>query len=256
MGQVSYTNCKVASPLSFVHFDQRICKCAQMLSCSHLVNHKYIPLVFHMNLIDQKTFFLREGTQNYGIFMCTSSFKWYNLKYGGFSCRFAYLPYFKIIWCISLSLKNLSMKFLNRLGKEGKLGNNDQTFGVGNSWYTYIPPKTCTSLLICRKVCAEMPILFVYFVSWVIDEWPFVFFACMCVQLGTLDLTYEGSNGSLIKETPYKGCIPWREFWDTFLGVATLFPNSNVQSPTLKLVATKQHFILGSTNCNIVATNL
>ena len=40
------SKCKVASLLWFAHFDMRIGEGAQLLSCSHVVDHTSIPLIF------------------------------------------------------------------------------------------------------------------------------------------------------------------------------------------------------------------
>jgi hypothetical protein len=56
MGQFTYSKCKVARLLWLAHVGMRICGCAQLLSCSHLMDHTRSPLVFHVNLIGQKYF--------------------------------------------------------------------------------------------------------------------------------------------------------------------------------------------------------
>ena len=68
--------CKVASFLWFAHFGMRICGGAQLLSCSHWVDHTSILLIFHVKLIGERSFW---GIK-YDIFLCIPSFKYCNLK--------------------------------------------------------------------------------------------------------------------------------------------------------------------------------
>ena len=46
MGQITYSKCKVARLLWFVRFGMSICGGVQLLSPSHLVDHRSIPLIF------------------------------------------------------------------------------------------------------------------------------------------------------------------------------------------------------------------
>ena len=56
MEEVTYYKCKVDSLLRFKYFDMIICGSAQLLSCSHLVTHTSILLIFKVNLIGQGSF--------------------------------------------------------------------------------------------------------------------------------------------------------------------------------------------------------
>ena len=56
MGQFTYSKCKVASQLWFAHLGKKFGGGAQLLSCSHLLDHISIPLIFHANLIGQRPF--------------------------------------------------------------------------------------------------------------------------------------------------------------------------------------------------------
>jgi hypothetical protein len=47
---------RVASLLRFAYFDMRSCGVAQLLSCSHLVDHTSIPLISHVNLMGRRSF--------------------------------------------------------------------------------------------------------------------------------------------------------------------------------------------------------
>ena len=46
MEQLTYSKCKVASLLWFAHFDMRVSGGAQVLTCSHVVDHTSILLIF------------------------------------------------------------------------------------------------------------------------------------------------------------------------------------------------------------------
>ena len=94
MVQFIYSKCKVTSLLWFAHFGTRIAESSELLSCSHLVDHTSIPLIFQVNLIDKTRHF----------FLCITSFNYYSLKIQRVnSCLFipleiALLSCFKILW--------------------------------------------------------------------------------------------------------------------------------------------------------------
>lgn len=54
--QLTCSKCKVASFLWFAQFSMRIYGSVQLLSCSNLVDHTSIMLIFWMNLIGQRSF--------------------------------------------------------------------------------------------------------------------------------------------------------------------------------------------------------
>ena len=56
MGRFTYSKFKVANQSWFAHFSMRICGGAQLSNCSYLVDHKSIPLISHVTLIGQKSF--------------------------------------------------------------------------------------------------------------------------------------------------------------------------------------------------------
>ena len=74
MRQFTYFTCKVTSLPWFAHFGMRICGDAQLLSCSHLVDHTRIMLDFHVNLIGPRSFW-RDKTWH---LLCISSFNCYS----------------------------------------------------------------------------------------------------------------------------------------------------------------------------------
>ena len=75
-GQFTYSKCKVADLSWFAHFGMRIGGGPQLLSCSHLVDHTSISLIFQVNLIGQ-TSFLGDKTW---YFLCITSFNCYNVE--------------------------------------------------------------------------------------------------------------------------------------------------------------------------------
>ena len=56
MGQFTYSKCKGLDYCGWHMCGMRICGCAQLLSCSHLMDYTRSPLVFHVNLNGQRSF--------------------------------------------------------------------------------------------------------------------------------------------------------------------------------------------------------
>ena len=98
---IHVVNCKVASLLWFVHFGVRSNGGAQLLSCSHLVDHTCIFHVFWMNLIDDIYIYICGGIKH-GIFCASLPLLLKNLNSKGlfvpiFSLEIVHLPCFKIL---------------------------------------------------------------------------------------------------------------------------------------------------------------
>ena len=55
MGLFTYFKFKVGNPSRFAHFGMRIGECAQLWSCSHLVDHTNNLLILHVDLFGQRS---------------------------------------------------------------------------------------------------------------------------------------------------------------------------------------------------------
>ena len=71
MGYIICSKCKVTSVICFTHFGLRICGDAQLVSCSHLVDHTSIILIFSL----VKGFLSRD--KNMAFYLCITSFDHY-----------------------------------------------------------------------------------------------------------------------------------------------------------------------------------
>jgi hypothetical protein len=71
--------CKVASLLWFAHFGMRICEDAQLLSCSHLVDHQAFHPFSKWNWLRFNWSKVILGGYNMA-FMCITSFNFYDLE--------------------------------------------------------------------------------------------------------------------------------------------------------------------------------
>ena len=74
------SKCKVASLYWFAYSSMRIVGGAQLLGCSHLVDHTSIPLMFHVSLTGQRS---SCGGIQYGFMLCILSLNCYNLHIQG-----------------------------------------------------------------------------------------------------------------------------------------------------------------------------
>ena len=86
MEQFTYCKCKVGSLSRFAHFGMRICGGAELSSCSYLVDHISISLVFKVDLIGWRSS-LEDKTWPFLVHPFLQLVSSKNLK--GYSCSFS-----------------------------------------------------------------------------------------------------------------------------------------------------------------------